>query len=118
MHEGVPVTLRSIWVCSAVILQREFTIAACWHGLTRLVRAPHEMHRQFAWHGIDSPISRDPRLPDHAHHRLATGMDVERLHGNLLLALAAVAVEGFDQRDDGPGSLFAWVRASLRPSKL
>jgi hypothetical protein len=34
------------------------------------------------------------------------------LHGNLLLALAAVAVEDFDQRDDQE-SLFAW---SLAPA--
>jgi hypothetical protein len=46
-----------------------------------------------------------PRRPDHAHHRLPTGMDVDVLHSDLLLAFAAVAVERFEERGKGAGEL-------------
>jgi hypothetical protein len=55
---------------------------------------------------IDPPISRDPapRLYD-AHHRLPAQMGVDMLHGDRLSALAAVAVEGFEERRIGAGKL-------------
>jgi hypothetical protein len=46
-----------------------------------------------------------PRRLHHAHHRLTTGMNVDVLDRDLLLALAAVAVEGFEQRGEAAGEL-------------
>jgi hypothetical protein len=46
-----------------------------------------------------------PRRLDHPHHRLPAGMDVDMLHRDLLLALAAVAVERFEQRGEAAGEL-------------
>lgn len=49
-----------------------------------------------------------PRLAgcgDHADHRLPARMDMDVFDGDLLLALAAMAVEGFDQRRIGAGQL-------------
>ncbi|MGE0775513.1 MAG: hypothetical protein AB7L36_10825 [Sphingomonadaceae bacterium] len=46
-----------------------------------------------------------PRRLHHAHHSLPAGMDVDVLHRNLLLALAAVAIECLEQRGEGAGEL-------------
>jgi hypothetical protein len=60
------------------------------------------VHGQFALHGIDPQVWCDP--PQVARRpRLAAGMDVDVLHRHLLLAFAAVAVEGFQQRGEGAG---------------
>ena len=46
-----------------------------------------------------------PRGLDHANHCLAARMDVDVLHRDLLLAFAAMTVEGFNQRGEGPRQL-------------
>ena len=46
-----------------------------------------------------------PRRLHDAHHCLPAGMDVDVLHGHLLLALAAVAVERFEQLSEGAREL-------------
>jgi hypothetical protein len=64
---------------------------------------------QFASHGVDPPISCDPQPPlwlhHHAHYRLPAGMDANVLHCHLLLALATVAVERFEQCGKGARKL-------------
>jgi hypothetical protein len=47
---------------------------------------------QSVLHGVDPPISRDPHplRPDYANHGLPARIDVDVLHGHLLLAFAAV----------------------------
>jgi hypothetical protein len=71
MLEDVPVTLRSTLV-PPCILQREFAICR----LLARAAAPRprtasraEMHRQFAWHAIDPPISRDHHPSASLRHR-------------------------------------------------
>ena len=51
-----------------------------------------------------------PRCLDNSDHRLPAGMDVDVFNRHLLLALAAVAVERFDQRGEGAGELIRLVQ--------
>jgi len=46
-----------------------------------------------------------PRRPDYPDHRLPAGVHVHVLNGHLLLALAAVPVERFNERRIGAGEL-------------
>jgi hypothetical protein len=129
MLEGVPVTLRSTGVCFPV--HPAPAIRHC----CLLVRLPGrpavgtisrtEVHSQFARHGIDSPISRDPHLPEALRHPPPPGLRNGRghAHRHLLLALTAVAVERFEQRGMGAGKLirlgkvFAPALASCVPNR-
>ena len=111
MLERVPITLRSARRHSAV-----HPAAAVRHRW-RLARLPApcprsasraEVHGQFALHGVDPLISLRSPPPgglDHADDRLPARMDVDVLDRDLLLALAAVAVERFEQRGIGAGEL-------------
>ncbi len=106
MLEGVPVTLRTALHLPPCIRHRRFAVAAFWHGCP-VVRqcAPHLGLRQFA---PQASILKFRAIPaslglHDAHHRLPARMDV--LHSDLLLAFAAVAVEGFKQRRKGAGEL-------------
>jgi hypothetical protein len=59
-------------------------------------------------HGVDPPISRAIPTPlrlDDTYNSLPTGVDVDVLHGHLLLAFAAVAVERFEHRGESAGKL-------------
>jgi hypothetical protein len=78
---------------------RPFGIAGDRHRLPLLVRALHRGLRcigNLFQHLDDPPTPRDPRprRPRNAHQRLPAGMDVDMLRSDLLLALAAVTVEG------------------------
>jgi hypothetical protein len=46
-----------------------------------------------------------PRGLDHTDHRLPTGVHMDVLDRDLLLAFASVAIETFEQRGVGPGEL-------------
>ena len=46
-----------------------------------------------------------PRALDRADDGLAAGMDVDVLNRDFLLALAAVPIEGFEERRERPGKL-------------
>ena len=46
-----------------------------------------------------------PRCPHHTHNRLPTGMDVDMLDRDFLLAFAAMAVESIKQCCPGSGEL-------------
>jgi len=46
-----------------------------------------------------------PRGLDHANYCLAPGVHVDMLHGNLLLALAAMAIERIEQHGVGARQL-------------
>jgi hypothetical protein len=41
---------------------------------------------------LDSGMIPGPRRPDHAHHRLTAGMNVNVLNRHLLLSLATMAI--------------------------
>jgi hypothetical protein len=58
---------------------------------------------------LDFGVIPAPRFHD-AHHRLPAGMNVNVLHRHLLLALAAVAIEGFKQRGEGAAELVRLVK--------
>jgi hypothetical protein len=45
-------------------------------------------------------------------------MDMDTLHRHLLLALAAVAIERFEERRIGAGELIGLARFSRRPSNI
>ena len=51
-----------------------------------------------------------PPGPEHADHRLPAGMDVDVLHGDLLLPLAAVAIQRIEKVAEGCESLLAWLQ--------
>jgi hypothetical protein len=86
------------------ILQREFTIAACWHGLPRLVRAPHRGLRCMGnLPGIDPPTSA-PRRPPPARD------------GSTITFCGSC--RGGSSVANVRESLFAWVRFSRRPWKV
>jgi hypothetical protein len=55
-----------------------------------------------------------PRRPDHAHRRLTAGMNVDMLHRHLLLAFAAVAIEGQKNQVQGQRPSPFWPPARLR----
>jgi hypothetical protein len=44
-----------------------------------------------------------PRCADDADHSLPARVDMDMLHGHLLLALVAMAVEGFEEGGIGTG---------------
>ena len=81
------------------------------------VRAPQRglrcMAICFAW-GCSSDFARSPPpgRSDHPDHRLPARMDVDVLDRDLLLALAAMAVERFEQRRLGAGELVRLGRGS------
>jgi hypothetical protein len=89
--------------------QRPFAIAGCRHGCPVV--------RQWAPHLGLTCIGNLPRLglilqlgaipgprrPDHAHHRLTAGMNVNVLHRHLLLSLATMAIQGFEERGECAG---------------
>jgi hypothetical protein len=58
-----------------------------------------------------------PRHPDHTHHRLTTGMHVNVLHRHLLLALATMAIQSFEQGGEGAAELTR-MSYSRRPSAV
>jgi hypothetical protein len=58
--------------------------------------------RLFLWFA-DVPSPQSAGCGDHADHRLPASMNVNMLDRDLLLALAAMPVEGFDQRRIGAG---------------
>ena len=66
--------------------------AGDWHGLPRLVRDSSwaAVHGQL--HGVVPLISTEPHPLDHADDRLAASVDVDVLDGDLLLALATMAI--------------------------
>ncbi len=55
----------------------------------------------------------------HPHHRLPAGMHMHVLHGDLLLSLAAVLVEGIQKRGPGARELVGLLQGKLAaPIKL
>ena len=115
--EGVPITLRSTRRFSPVRRHRPFGIAGDWHRLPLRVRAPHRGLRCMGNLLCMGLILRfraipTPRGLDHADDSLPASMDMDVLDRDLLLALAAVAVERFEQRGVGAGKLVRLVRGS------
>jgi hypothetical protein len=95
--EGILVTLWGAWGHPAM-----HSATAVRHRC-RPARAPAPcpgsasraaVHGQFASHGVVPLISLHPLPPglDHAHHRLAASMHMDVLDRDLLLTLAAMAV--------------------------
>jgi hypothetical protein len=93
--------------------QRPFAIAGCRHGCPVLgLWAPHlgllciaDLRLRGMGLTLDFGMIPGPRRPDHAHHRLTAGMDVDMLNRHLLLALAAMAIERFEERGEGAAEL-------------
>src|SRR5215210_8624748 len=90
--------------------QRPFGIAGDWHRLPCLVRAPQRWLRCMGNLLCMGLILRICAIPtplglDSAHHCLATGVHMNVLHRNLLLTLAAMAIERFEQGGVGTGEL-------------
>ena len=56
-----------------------------------------------------------PRRADDADDRLSASMDMDMLHRDLLLALAAMAVEGFEQGGIGAGQLVGLGKVLATP---
>src|SRR3984957_1548131 len=106
------------------IRQRPLAIAGDWQGVLVRVRAWQRGLRcmgnllcmglflEFA--GVPTP-GLTGSGGNHPDHRLAAGMDVEVFDRDLLLALAAMAVEGFEQRRIGARQLVC-LREVLAPA--
>src|SRR5690242_6417473 len=106
------------------ILQRRFPrTAGDWQGYPLRVRAPQRSVRcmgnssQCIGSFLRSLFCRFRRV-DGTDNSLTAGVDMDVFDRDLLLTLAAVAVERVEQRRRGAGSLFAWLKFSRRSSNV
>lgn len=99
------------------IRHRPLAIAGDRQGLPARVRAPHLSARCSMGLILRFRLAPAPRSFNHPDDCLSSGMHVDVLHCDLLLALAAVSVQRLQQGCKGPGELVGLGQVFASPFK-